>query len=114
MIFYSAATTMLSLLHLVSFAIPVQERPEIIFSLNANFSQSCWALISLSWEDNLDIHGKVALARSLFLQPFFMEIFLVAAWELWKLRNAIIFEREHVSLQTWVRNFKKQLALQSW
>lgn len=45
---------------------------------------------------------------------FFMNIFLISAWEPWKLQNAIIFDAEQGSLQLWIRRFREQIHLQSW
>ena len=44
--------------------------------------------------------------------PFFMEIFIFAAWELWKLRNSKIFDQGRPTVSLWFRKFKSQVLLQ--
>jgi hypothetical protein len=50
----------------------------------------------------------VIVARSNFGNPIFREIFIMACWVIWTARNAIIFDNEHVELNT--RLFKKELG----
>jgi hypothetical protein len=42
-----------------------------------------------------------------------MEIFLIAAWELWKIRNRIVFDGVQACFNRWLCNFKDEAALQS-
>ncbi|KAF8697237.1 hypothetical protein HU200_036102 [Digitaria exilis] len=42
-----------------------------------------------------------------------MDIFLIEAWEIWKLRNAIIFDGERCTHQIWLRRLRGQILLQS-
>jgi hypothetical protein len=41
-----------------------------------------------------------------------MEVFLIAAWEIWNLRDSKIFDNGTPSIRLWVRNFKTQGYLQ--
>ncbi|KAF8661981.1 hypothetical protein HU200_056595 [Digitaria exilis] len=34
-----------------------------------------------------------------------MEVFTIAAWQIWKQRNALIFENKQVSANRWKRDF---------
>ena len=54
---------------------------------------SCWLSLQTQWTDDHDIHAKLFSARTDFNSPFFMEIFLVAACQLWKIRNDRIFNQ---------------------
>lgn len=54
----------------------------------------------------------VGKAASHFHQPFFMEIFTIAAWEIWKIRNARIFHGDPPSIQKWKSNFIDSVHLQ--
>jgi len=76
------------------------------------FATSCWLSLQIQWTDDHDIHAKLLSARTAFNSPFFMEIFLVAAWELWKIRNDRIFYQQIISRSRWLFNFKKQVHLQ--
>jgi hypothetical protein len=44
---------------------------------------------------------------------FFIEDSLIAAWELWKVRNDEIFQRREPNVAVWLANFKNQCILQS-
>jgi hypothetical protein len=64
---------------------------------SAHLFFSCPAAASsgLFWElleENLSVHQKILQARPIFGHPFFMEIFMIAAWCIWKQRNDVIFE----------------------
>jgi hypothetical protein len=64
------------------------------------------------WDLSLDIHARIMQARQASSYSF-MEIFLIVAWEIWKLRNAIIFDAARGSLNLWIVRFKEQVLLQS-
>ena len=75
------------------------------------FAQSSWQTLQIQWNNDSDLISKLIQARVHNNHILFMEIFLVAAWELWKLINAKIFNQETVSRQKWVSNFKNQVHL---
>jgi len=45
------------------------------------------------------------IAEHNFNSTFFMEIFIIAAWQIWKKRNGLIFENCSVSFSKWQSNF---------
>jgi hypothetical protein len=47
-------------------------------------------------------------------RPFFMETFLIAAWELWKVRNRMVFDGVQATFNRWLFNFKEEATLQSF
>jgi hypothetical protein len=65
-----------------------------------------WFSLGIVWDSDANLLHKVHLARRLFTLPFFMDIFLIAAWCLWKERNDYIFNNAPPSLATWKRSFK--------
>ena len=69
--------------------------------------------IHIQWDLSLDIHNRIMQARQASPHSFFMEMVLIAAWEIWKLRNAIIFDGARCSLSLWTVRFKDQIKLQS-
>lgn len=42
---------------------------------------------------------------------FYMEIFIIAAWEIWKQRNRKIFDNVTPSVSNWKIKFKNELSL---
>jgi hypothetical protein len=53
-------------------------------------------------------HRKLTLyiAKQEFSQPFFMEIFMIAAWCLWNERNVLIFNGKAPRVASWKASFK--------
>jgi hypothetical protein len=39
--------------------------------------------------------------------PFFFEIFVIAAWELWNLRNGVIFDDKDAMVCAWTLRFRQ-------
>lgn len=78
---------------------------ETAFHLFFSFSLACWLEIGISWNRTAESFSMVQQANTTFQQPFFMEIFAIAAWQIWKLRNAKIFQRERPSPRNGIINF---------
>jgi hypothetical protein len=72
------------------------------------FAQACWSKLGISWNMSIKVCDRVVAAASSNNVNFFMEIFIIAAWEIWNLRNSIIFDNGVASIQRWVRRFKAQ------
>jgi hypothetical protein len=89
-----------------------QETLEHLF-FGCPFAQECWATISIVWDDSLQLHDRLMQAATIHNIPFFTEAALIAAWELWKMRNDKVFQRREPSPTTWLSNFKHQCYLQS-
>jgi hypothetical protein len=77
------------------------------------FAQECWSTIGITWDESLQLFDRLTQARSSHVIPFFAEAALIAAWELWKLRNDKVFQRRDPSPGLWLSNFKSQCLLQS-
>ena len=75
------------------------------------FSKRCWRLLNIHWQQHQMVHIRIERAKILYHQPFFMEIFIIAAWEIWKIRNGQIFDNKWPTLQLWVLNFREQIFL---
>jgi hypothetical protein len=43
-----------------------------------------WFALGIVWGANLSVHQKILQARVVSGLPFFMEIFLIGAWCIWK------------------------------
>jgi hypothetical protein len=44
--------------------------------------------------------------------PYFFEIFIIAAWELWNLRSGVIFGGTDATTDAWTVRFRQHLLLQ--
>lgn len=77
------------------------------------FAGQCWNHIAFVWDNSLPLVQRFAKARDEHDLEFFMEASLIAAWELWKLRNDKIFHRGTPTFAAWIANFKNQCNLQS-
>jgi hypothetical protein len=77
------------------------------------FAGQCWNSINLTWDTSLSLMERLAMANSIQNLEFFTEATIIAAWELWKLRNDKIFQRRLPTTTIWLANFKNQCLLQS-
>lgn len=58
-----------------------------LFFFISPFSIRCWQHLGIVWNHNLDFFQMVVLARLWFGRKGFLEIFSIASWHIWKLRN---------------------------
>ena len=73
------------------------------------FATQCWSSIHFNWNNQLSLEDRLIDAQSTHNLPFFTEATMIAAWELWKLRNDKIFERQAASFSRWFCNFKRMI-----
>jgi hypothetical protein len=57
------------------------------------FSQACWQHLNMHWNFQSDFFQMMMQSKQQYKNPFFMEIFIIAAWHIWKQRNNFIFDR---------------------
>jgi hypothetical protein len=57
------------------------------------FARQCWMTLNFVWDDSLNIEERLCRRREVNGQEFFTEVAMIAAWELWKLRNDKVFHR---------------------
>ena len=77
------------------------------------FSQSCWQQLDIHWNLGADFFQMITQAKQQFSSTFFMEIFIIGAWQIWKPRNNFIFDRGRPSLVSWKQNFVEEARLQA-
>jgi hypothetical protein len=77
------------------------------------FAAQCWSRLGFIWDLNLSLDDRFAQASRDSGLDFFTKAAMIAAWELWKIRNDHIFNRHQPSQQRWFQNFKNQCFLQS-
>jgi hypothetical protein len=53
-----------------------------------------WFALGISWSDSGNTHQRIYLAKHAFPHPFFMDVFMIAAWCIWTERNRLIFSNE--------------------
>jgi hypothetical protein len=68
-----------------------------------------WFFLGIVWADNHNVHQRIFIAKQAFNNPFFMDIFMIGAWCLWKERNDYIFNRKPPCLATWKVSFKARV-----
>lgn len=56
---------------------------------------------------------RIVHTRQHLCLPYFIKIFLIATWELWKVRNRLVFDGVHATFSRWLRNFKDEATLQA-
>jgi hypothetical protein len=62
------------------------QREETAFHLffSCPFASECWNNIGIQWQLNVPFFQMMESARYDFNHTFFMEVFIIAAWHIWK------------------------------
>lgn len=79
---------------------------------DCHFSKACWSHIGITWDTSLDFFEMIQEAKRRYAPPNFMEIFIMAAWHIWKQRNRLISDNAPPSLQSWWQDFQTEVKLQ--
>ena len=77
------------------------------------FSQACWQHLGVQWNLAMDFFHMLLHAKEGFSNPFFMEVFIISAWQIWKQRNNFIFSRGQPSFLAWKTGFIDEARLQA-
>jgi hypothetical protein len=64
------------------------------------------------WNFSLGFFSMMDEAKNNYQPGFFMEIFLLGYWHIWKQRNALIFNRGPPSQHSWRAGFLEEASLQ--
>ena len=87
----------------------VEERVDhMIFT--CDFSRTCWTKLGIHWPPFDSRLAAIRLNRDSWPGPFFMEVFLAAAWSLWKERNNKHFRGVDPTIGSWLSRFKNDLG----
>jgi hypothetical protein len=78
------------------------------------YAQACWDKIQIRWDYSRPIPDRVDHARSNFQGHCFMEIFVCAAWNIWKDRNDVIFINQVVRVVRWRVRFITDLDIHNY
>jgi hypothetical protein len=76
-------------------------------------SESRWFAIGINWNLNLqgDVIQMLIEQKQQFVGPYFMDLFMIAAWCIWKERNDYIFNHKPPSISNWKQSFKNEVKL---
>jgi hypothetical protein len=77
---------------------------------SCSFSARCWQHLGITWRFDLQFH---AMMEEAFNSDFFMEFFIIGAWQIWKERNNLIFSRATPSFRSWKVGVLDEAVLQS-
>jgi hypothetical protein len=86
-----------------------EDRMHLFFG--CNFSQRIWNYLQIDWSLAQDIQGSITAAKLAFRKPFFMEVLMIACWNIWKQRNGKIFRNDRPSFGGWKRTFIHDLSM---
>jgi hypothetical protein len=86
-----------------------EDRLHLFFQ--CNFSQRIWCYLQIDWSLSQDLQTAASMARADFGKPFFMEVVIIACWNIWKQRNENFFEAQTPSFKGWKRNFVHDLSM---
>lgn len=75
------------------------------------FSSDCWAQLGIVWNLSLNFDDMLLQAKISYRSTHFVEKILYAAWNIWKQRNAFIFQNVPPSVVSWKALFKIDLSL---
>jgi hypothetical protein len=90
----------------------LETRDHLFFE--CSFAQQCWESINIHWNMTQPIPNRVILAKRNFGGPCFMEVMACAAWNLWKVRNDLIFQEQPASVGRWKVRFQHDLMLHQY
>jgi hypothetical protein len=77
------------------------------------FSEACWQSLGISWDFTKEFFQMMQHTKLQYQNPFFMETFIIAAWQIWKQRNNFIFDRGRPSIGSWKSSFYEGARLQA-
>lgn len=86
-----------------------EETVEHLF-FHCTFSTECWRHIDIRWTAHTHRLKLLEEAKERWDRPLFMDIFLVAAWSLWKERNNNYFRHIVPTVTSWEQRFKADFS----
>jgi hypothetical protein len=87
----------------------IEETSEHLF-FDCSTASARWFALGIVWEDEVNLHEKLIVAKRDFPYPFFMEVFMIGAWCIWNERNAFIFYGRAPNFNSWKAAFKKEIT----
>lgn len=87
----------------------IEETREHLF-FDCSTAITRWFALGIIWEEGLNIHDRLAVAKRDFPHPFFMEVFMIGSWCIWNERNALNFDGKAPNFNSWNTAFKKEIT----
>jgi hypothetical protein len=87
----------------------MEDRDHLFFE--CFFAVQCWHRLNIHWDMSQPISERLLSARANFTGPCFMEIVACAAWNIWKIRNDVIFRDIPASFARWKIGFQNDVML---
>uniref|UniRef100_A0A0A9DUI9 Reverse transcriptase zinc-binding domain-containing protein n=1 Tax=Arundo donax TaxID=35708 RepID=A0A0A9DUI9_ARUDO len=81
---------------------------------SCQFSVRVWNYLDIHWDHGLDFFSMMQQAKADRQLSFFMEVFIVAAWHIWKQKNSWIFESRQPNFEAWKEGFHEEMSLQTY
>jgi Fe-S cluster biosynthesis and repair protein YggX len=75
------------------------------------FAQQCWDLLDIHWDFSRDFETNYTATKASFTGPCFFEIIACATWNIWKVRNDLIFNNISTDFGRWRVCFQSDLLL---
>jgi hypothetical protein len=86
-----------------------EDRDHLFF--NCNFSTRVWNYLQTNWGHYGTMVQTAEMARRGFNHSFFTEVVIIACWNIWKVRNAFIFDHVRPRFATWRAQFIHDISL---
>jgi hypothetical protein len=77
----------------------LETRDHLFFE--CDFAKKCWDFCSIQWDTSMTISQRFVSAITDFVGPCFMEVAICVAWNVWKERNGLIFNKTTPSFGRW-------------
>jgi hypothetical protein len=90
----------------------LETRDHLFFE--CHFAKQCWEAIGISWDLSRNITSHSLLAKQHFTCPCFMEVLVYATWNIWKVRNDLLFQEQASSVEHWKVRFHSDLMLHQY
>src|SRR4051812_33549900 len=68
----------------------LEDRSHLMF--HCPFSQQCWGILGIHWLEGVLMEIMMQSTTGHWVGPMFKEIIILAAWNIWKTRNNLLFE----------------------
>jgi hypothetical protein len=81
---------------------------------DCEFAKQCWDFLDIQWNALLELSQNYVTAKTTFSGPCFFEVFACATWNIWKIRNDLIFNHVPASFARWKVCFQSDLLLHQY